>query len=97
MPCTDGGGPIPYPCNHSAEIKHLKARNDELARLLCGLCNEIASTYEFKGPLKEWWDAHQEFDRKRKQKEAEEKLKRRNRKAALDKLTKEERKLLGLE
>ena len=46
--------------------------------------------------LADWWEEHQEIDAKRDQKEAEEDRKKKLRESALKKLTKEERKALGI-
>lgn len=123
MPCHDAGPSYDYSALEKARksIREQKTRLDDYARMLCFVCeylpkNELEKLFrvlpdEEHGAagedLKAWWIAHQEHDRKRKEKEAKERaerdaiLKEEARKtavktAALSKLTNEERKLLGL-
>lgn len=72
MPCTDGG-PLKITETTSwteqGEIKRLKDRNDQLAKLLCGLCRRIeqADSLELIGAdtsLMKWWFEHREFDKR---------------------------------
>ncbi len=53
---------------HKEEIEALQARNDELARMLCGLCKATYDhdiTFPDVEGLQEWWRQHQIADRER--------------------------------
>lgn len=107
--------------NTRTKLKAQKEQLDTYARLLCFACeylptNELEKLFrvlpdEEHGnagvELKVWWEAHQEFDRQRKQKEDKEKAEEDARRieqyrkdsiktAALRKLSAEERAVLGL-
>lgn len=79
MPCHDGGWNEQLKIDDA--IRPWKERNDQLARMLCGLCKFLvrrgqkADLYEVPD-LAEWWEEHERQDRKReeaKQKEKERK------------------------
>jgi hypothetical protein len=86
--------------------EHSRKEIDKLTRMLCGLCGELeAVNYDdeegksifrqVKG-LPKWWETHKRQDAQRLAKEREDRINERKKKAALKKLTKEERKLLKL-
>lgn len=73
-----------------------------VTRLLCALCGELEaagqSLYIGKVPyLLSWWEAHKLRDAERKVREAKQAENDRRTRQALDKLTPEERVLLGLQ
>lgn len=90
--------------NH--EVKALKAEADKLARIACRALAELekmdsdADILHKDSELTRWWDAHKQADAARMAKEQKEKAKKaeqaRLRKAALAKLTDEERAAFGL-
>lgn len=123
MPCYDAGPSYNDSALDKAResLRKQKERLDNYARLLCFVCEylpagELEKLYRVLPDkehgnagkdLKAWWTEHQEFDRKRKEKEAAEKaakkalLEKKAREAALKtaalrKLTSEERQVLGL-
>lgn len=68
MPCYDERNSPSYINEH--EIKPLQARNDLLARMLCGLLtkmdhNDRAKYLNQVPGLVAWWVEHQEHDRRR--------------------------------
>lgn len=84
------------------EVKKLKKEADKLARIACAALNEleengIAEVLLLKNDeLREWWAAHKEADRKERERVAEIERKERVRQEALDRLSAEEKELLGL-
>lgn len=84
MPCNDwGNSRCDGTCNNH-EVKRLQERNDLLARMLCGLCNQATPGMRDIVPgLREWWKEHQEHDRKREAQEKEERQKRAERQARI--------------
>jgi len=84
------------------DVQRLKKEADKLARFACAAMEELikhgkADFLILKNDeLREWWEKHQEEDRKAR--EAEERKQRRIqiKKEALDKLTDEEKEILGL-
>jgi hypothetical protein len=76
MPCYDSrtsyDGKTRELERQDREIARLQRRCDELARMLCGLCNYIEAQYGLgylirKDPaLRAWWAEHQQLDRKRR-------------------------------
>lgn len=69
---------------------------DELTAELCGRISKIKDLSKYSLELQVWARDHKIADAKRKKREAEEKQKAAARKKALAKLTKAERKVLGL-
>lgn len=79
---------------------------DEMTRYLCETISALdedkldAFIYNGRVPearkLADWWERHQEWDRKRIKEEKEQKRLKKLKKQALSKLTKEEKKALGL-
>lgn len=92
MPCRDDRSSYDYS----------EERADKMTRIACKAMTELVDQgrAEFllirDDEVREWWTAHQEFDRQRRaeeyQRETEDALK----KEALAKLTDEEKQLLGL-
>jgi hypothetical protein len=80
--------------------------NDAMTECLCtiikGMTEKEKSQWVYDGRSKkarmlaDWWDRHQEWDKKRETKEADEKAIVELKKAALAKLTPEEMKALGI-
>jgi hypothetical protein len=101
MPCYDGGGPS-YSDN-TAELRQMKARIDLLARVACRALTELEDNgiADFlllrDDETREFWEKHKEFDRKRKAAEAEKLRLEEVKKAALAKLTDEEKAALGID
>lgn len=98
MPCSDGG----YTYDNSHELAALKNRCDQLARIACAVMTalEADGREDFillqNQEVREWWTAHKEFDRKRREAEAEKQRLAQLKKDALAKLSAEERKVLGI-
>ena len=97
MPCSDGnyGGTV------YVDNPETMKRLDKVTRLLCGLCKTLTQSglskhIEADRELFKWWFDHQEVDRRRKEAEEKEAEKNRKLRVALDKLTDEEKKLLGI-
>lgn len=82
-------------------------RLDEDTAKLCSLLKNLSAAdmnrivYDARNPsarnLADWWEQHQEADRKREAKEATMQQQEQLRKQAISKLTTEERKAIGLE
>lgn len=111
MPCRDYYSDNEYTSSpeSSWQYRELKARADMLARIACKALteletNEIAEVLLLKDDeVREWWTQHKEADRKeaeRVRKEAARKAKaaedKRKKKELLDRLTPEEKRLLGI-
>lgn len=108
MPCisyeSDWANHTSYKRNHEVQI--LKAEADRLARIACQAISEIekmdsdADILHKDSELTRWWAAHKQADAARMAKEQKEKDKKaeqaRLRKAAMAKLTDEERAAFGL-
>lgn len=100
MPCYDGSGPS-YSDN-TYEMRQMKERNDLLARVACRALTEledngIADMLLLRDDeTREFWIKHKEFDRKRRAAEEKKLRLEEVKKAALAKLTNEEREALGI-
>lgn len=97
MPCRD------YESDNGYEMReHYKEQCDKLARIACKAMTEL--TKSGRGDflilkddeVREWWEAHQEADRKEKARVAEIERKERVKREALARLSDEEKELLGL-
>lgn len=97
MPCRD------YESDNGYEMReHYKEQCDKLARIACKAMTEL--TKSGRGDflilkddeVREWWEAHQEADRKEKARLAEIERKERVKREALARLSDEEKELLGL-
>lgn len=95
MPCLDPGGDAHY-------AHEVQQRLNKVTRLLCGLCNALTEARlddEFIAENQElaaWWAEHQQADAARLARELREQEKQDLRRAALAKLTEEERLALNL-
>lgn len=103
MPCSDGGSPnLQGFCGPDLESR---ARADKLARLLCFVMGKLDGT--MRGclfscgereaeELLEWWEHHQELDRRREEARNFSRKQAALRKSALAKLSTKEREALDL-
>lgn len=80
MPCSDGG---PVYIGHDEtrisykELNAMKSRLDLVTRLLCGLMHDLqenepeicSDVLDHVDELQDWWEKHQEADRKRLRKQ----------------------------
>ena len=95
MPCRD------YEDDRQYDYE-VKAQNDRLARIACKAMNELVKSgyADFlllkDDEVREWWDKHQEADRKAKEQAAEKRRINKLKKEALAKLTDEEKAVLGI-
>ena len=109
MPCSDGGWGRDEERRHYDNQKvAIQARLDNVTRLLCELCTHLDETqrndvFASIAGLKGWWVEHQRQDAARKELEAaaqarrdEERRAQELREQAMNKLTDEERRVLGL-
>lgn len=96
MPCMS------YDDQPDYSVREWKNKTDKLARIACKAMEELVKSGKADflliadDEVREWWNTHQEADRKareaREKKEREERI----RKEALAKLTPEEKKILGI-
>lgn len=99
MPCYDGGRDD----YNDSEVRTLRARCDLLARVACRALTELENNgiedllLLRDDETREFWAKHKEFDRKRKEAEAEKRRQARIKKAALAKLSDEEKAALGID
>lgn len=112
MPCNDGGWPARAE-SYERQSGETQAKLDNVTRMLCEICTVIeehhpdSAIQQSAGAingLRGWWDKHQKLDAKRREKErqlaeaaAAELSRVELAKQALNKLTYEERKALGLQ
>lgn len=91
MPCYDGGYP---PTSDNAEIKKIH----KLTRLLCGACEIMDEKIHTSMPkeLRQWWQKHQEADKKREEAKAKEAQKQALKKQLLESFTEAEKEALGI-
>lgn len=86
----------------SWQYKELKANNDKLARIACKAMTELVKSgyADFlvlkDDEVREWWEKHQEADRKAREKEERKQQRTKLRRQALKKLSEEEKIALGL-
>ena len=90
MPCqSDYGDEIYY-----------KSKCDQLTRMLCDVCKKAESITDhewlFTSELRAWWDDHKKADAERNAREDAKAEENRKKRVALDKLTHDEMKLLGI-
>jgi len=84
------------------DVKRLKEEADKLARIACAAMTELEKMgkEDFlilkNEEVGHWWAAHKEADRKEQERIAEKERRERVKKEALDRLTDEEKELLGL-
>lgn len=97
MPCRDYESD-----NGFSQREDYKRQCDKLARVACAAMEELVKQGKedfliLKNPeVAEWWAAHSKADRKEKARIAEIERRERVKKEALDRLTDEEKELLGL-
>ena len=86
----------------SWQYKDLKKINDRLARIACKAMTELVEQGKADflvirdDEVREWWNKHQEADRKAKEQAAEKRRINKMKKEALAKLTDEEKAVLGI-
>ena len=84
------------------EVRKIKREADKLARIACRALEALTEAGQADFLLlkddetREWWAAHQEADRKAREKEAARIRREELKAAALSKLTQEEREALGI-
>jgi hypothetical protein len=82
--------------------KEIKQHTDKLARIACKAMTELVKSGHADflilkdDEVREWWEKHQEDDRKAQEAKAEKERRAKVRKEALAKLSDEEKKLLGI-
>jgi hypothetical protein len=111
MPCVDYEAEREELKNKNLQNKYQiqKSRIDNVTRLLCGVMYEVESTdistelIKNVSGLSEWWTEHKRMDalreeneRKMKEQKRLEKEQKRIKEAALNKLSEEEKRALGL-
>lgn len=85
-----------------SDVRRLKKEADKLARIACAAMTELVKhgKADFlvlqNDELREWWEAHQEADRKEREREARAQKRKEIREQALARLTEEEKEALGL-
>jgi ABC-type cobalamin/Fe3+-siderophores transport system ATPase subunit len=90
------------PPTDSWQYKELKKINDRLARIACKAMTELVEQGKADflvirdDEVREWWDKHQEADRKAKEQAAEKRRINKLKKEALAKLSDEEKAVLGI-
>jgi hypothetical protein len=88
--------------SNDRDIKRLKSEADKLARIACKAMTELVKSGHADflilkdDEVREWWDKHQEDDRKAQEAKAERARKAKLKKDALAKLSDEEKKILGI-
>ena len=87
MPCTSG----------PSWDDEYRQRIDNLTALLCMLCKRCDKEgLKMPGDVREWWKEHQKLDKERRKTKEEARKKREAKQTLLNKLTVEERRLLGV-
>jgi hypothetical protein len=85
-----------------ADTKAIKEHTDKLARIACKAMTELVKSGHADflvlkdDEVREWWEQHQEADRKAQEAKAEKARKAKLKKEALAKLSDEEKKVLGI-
>jgi len=88
--------------SNDRDIKRLKSEADKLARIACKAMTELVKSGHADflvlkdDEVREWWDKHQEDDRKAQEAKAERARRVKLKKDALAKLSDEEKKILGI-
>lgn len=94
MPCRD------YPDTNTvarSTYDYERAKLDEVTQMLCVMCNTMETLkIDIPDTVAPWWTQHKAEDMRRAALEEAEATRKRQVRAALKKLTKEERKLLGI-
>lgn len=103
MPCQSYDSRWDDYDSNSDKIRELKKQADMLARIACKALqeledNKISEVLLLKDDeVREWWAKHKEADRKAREAKAEQRRRAQVKKAALSKLSDEEKELLGLD
>jgi len=88
--------------SNDRDIKRLKAEADKLARIACKAMTELVKSGHADflvlkdDEVRDWWEAHQEADRKAQEAKLERQRRAQVKKEALAKLSDEEKKILGI-
>ena len=96
MPCMS------YDDRPDYSAREWKNKTDKLARIACKAMEELVKSGKADfllikdDEVREWWDAHQEADRKAREAREQKERDARVRREALAKLTDEEKKILGI-
>lgn len=96
MPCMS------YDDRPDYSAREWKSKTDKLARIACKAMTELVEQGKADfllikdDEVREWWDQHQEADRKAREAREKKEHEKRIRKEALAKLTDEEKKILGI-
>lgn len=96
MPCMS------YDDDPGYNVQQWKDKTDKLARIACKAMSELVEQGKADflilrdEEVREWWEAHQEADRKARERRERKEREAQVRKEALAKLTDEEKKLLGI-
>ena len=102
MPCRDYQSDSYSSPEDSWQFREMKDRADMLARIACKAMTELVKSgyADFlvlkDDEVRDWWEKHQEADRKAREKEERKKQVAKTRRAALKKLSDEEKIALGL-
>ena len=102
MPCRDYASDRYSSPTDSWQYQEMKNRADMLARIACKAMTELENNkiedllLLRDDEVREWWAKHKEADRKAREKEERKQARLRLRRAALRKLTAEEKVALGL-
>jgi cytosine/adenosine deaminase-related metal-dependent hydrolase len=85
-----------------ADTKAIKEHTDKLARIACKAMTELVKSGHADflilkdDEVREWWEQHQEADRKAQEAKLEKQRRAQIKKEALAKLSDEEKKILGI-
>lgn len=96
MPCMS------YDDRPDYSAREWKNKTDKLARIACKAMEELVKSGKADfllikdDEVREWWDQHQEADRKAREAREQKERDARVRREALAKLTDEEKKILGI-
>ena len=96
MPCMS------YDDRPDYSAREWKNKTDKLARIACKAMEELVKSGKADfllikdDEVREWWDQHQEADRKAREAREQKERDARVRRGALAKLTPEEKKILGI-
>lgn len=88
--------------SNDSDIRRLKNEADKLARIACKALTELVKSGHADflvlkdDEVREWWEKHQEDDRKAQEAKAEKARRAKIKKEALSKLSDEEKKILGI-
>lgn len=101
MPCRDYEDYDRY-SDYKRDIISLEKQNDRLARIACKAMTELVKSGHADflvlrdDEVREWWEKHQEADRRAQEAEQEKQRIAKVKRDALKKLSDEEKKILGV-